>query len=135
MEEVSVLFEPDGEVLEKFEGQTVHLVVLLLEVLDDPLIFLLGWEGSVLVQWQWQRLITAQFQRTAEIEHLLVSRIVANKWSKSAIVVVMTGCEIVPDEFFLLSLRDLLKEGLHSPEQLTLIEPSHVGQREKANCV
>ena len=49
-EEVAVLLESESNELAKFKGQRVHLVVVLVEKLLDPLVLLLRREWSFLVQ-------------------------------------------------------------------------------------
>ena len=49
-EEVAVLLESEGNELAKFKGQLVHLVVVLVEKLLDPLVLLLRWEWGLLVE-------------------------------------------------------------------------------------
>ena len=49
-EEVAVLLESESNELAKFKGQRVHLVVVLVEKLLDPLVLLLRRERSFLVQ-------------------------------------------------------------------------------------
>ena len=49
-EEVAVFLESEGNELAKFKGQLVHLVVVLVEKLLDPLVLLLRWEWGLLVK-------------------------------------------------------------------------------------
>ena len=56
-EKVSVFLESKRDVLAQFESQLVHLVIMLIEELFDPLVLLLGWEWGFLVEWQSQGLI------------------------------------------------------------------------------
>ena len=49
-EEVAVLLESESNELAKFKSQLVHLVVVLVEKLLDPLVLLLRWERGLLVE-------------------------------------------------------------------------------------
>ena len=57
VEDVAVHAKTYSDPLEELQAGRVHHVVLIFELLEDPLELLLLWERSILVQGHWNALI------------------------------------------------------------------------------